>query len=148
MEYQSLFEIKQLQNAVVRSICNEMKENHVTIIPSLIQTEIIGYLIKNEKQDIYQKDLENIFHLRRSTISGILKTLEKRGMIIRMHSKEDVRVKKIILTKEAKNQYKKVNQYLEKLEEKIISNISKGDLNIFYQVIEKMKQNIEMKEIE
>ena len=38
---------------------------------------VIGYLAK-QKNDVYQKDLENHFFVRRSTVSKVLCLMEKR----------------------------------------------------------------------
>lgn len=139
-----LFQIKQFQNRVVRNICIDMKKFDITSPPSLIQSEIIGYLIQNETQDIYQKDLEAIFQLRRSTISGVLQTLEKKNLIKRTDIPNDARMKKIILTNEAKDLYKSATRYLEKLEKKVITGIEKDELEIFYKVLDKMQHNLDV----
>ncbi len=145
MKHSVLFQIKLLQNLIVRNICSDMKRHNIVSPPSQIQASIIGYLIRNEEKETYQKDLEGVFKLRRSTISGILKTLEKNHLIRRIDSKEDARVKKIILTEEANKLYKGADQYLEQLEKKIIANIKEEDLEIFCNILEKMQQNIEIK---
>ena len=42
---------------------------------------IIGYLILNLDRDIYQKDIESEFAISRSTVTNILKLMEKKGYI-------------------------------------------------------------------
>ena len=145
MKYSVLFQIKLLQNLITRNICNDMKKYHIVSIPSQIQASIIGYLIRNEGKDVYQKDLESVFKLRRSTISGILKTLEKNNFVRRIDSKKDARVKKIILTEEAVRLFKGSDQYLEALEKQILANVKEDDLQVFCNVLEQMQQNIEIK---
>lgn len=141
MKQQVLFQMKQLQNLIVRNICMVMNQDkHVSL--SLIQSEMIGYIIQS-KQTIYQKDLEKIFKLRRSTISGILKTLERKNLIQKIGSEDDARVKKIILTTQAIEFYQRANQHLEQLEQKMLMGIPPEELQIFYQVVKKMQQNIE-----
>ena len=44
---------------------------------------IIGYLILNLDRDIYQKDIESEFAISRSTVTNILKLMEKKGYIKR-----------------------------------------------------------------
>lgn len=141
MKQRVLFQMKQLQNLIVRNICMVMNQDKPVSL-SLIQSEMIGYIIQS-KQTIYQKDLEKIFKLRRSTISGILKTLERKNLIQKIGSENDARVKKIILTTQAMEFYQRANQHLEQLEQKMLLGISKEELQIFYQVVKKMQQNIE-----
>ena len=116
---------------------------YVVSPPSLIQSEIIGYLIENENQDICGKDLEAVFQLRRSTISGILQTLEKNNLIQKIDTPNDARMKKIILTEEAKKLFLNAAKYLEQLEKKVLNDIEEDDLNIFYKVLEQMQHNLE-----
>ena len=87
-----LFAIKNFQNTIARNIFNNVKLANCSSPPSMIQAEIIFYLLQNKNQDVYQKDLENVFKIRRSTISGVLKTLEKKGVIKRLDSSNDARV--------------------------------------------------------
>ncbi len=59
---------------------------------------IIGYLIMNKDRDIYQKDIESEFAISRSTVTNILKLMEKKGYITRASVASDARLKKIALT--------------------------------------------------
>lgn len=138
-----LFEIKNLQNVIARNIFNDVPLNKFKTPPSMIQVEVIFHLLQNKEREVYQKDLETIFKLRRSTISGVLKTLEKRGVIKRIDSKTDARVKRIIITKEAEDLYVKGLEWMEKIEKKATKGIEKEKLEIFLKVLEQMKNNIE-----
>ena len=96
-EYQILYQIKKLEKLVIRNIsgnCMELKKNKK--IPTLTQMEIIDYILRSENQDIFQRDLEQVLKLRRATVSGVLQTMEKNNLIIRVQSNEDSRAKKII----------------------------------------------------
>ena len=42
---------------------------------------IIGYLTMNEGKDVFQKDLEKQFSIRRSTASKTLQRMEDKGLI-------------------------------------------------------------------
>ena len=64
---------------------------------SLSQMASIGY-IYFMKRDVYQRDLENHFELRRSTVSSSLSVLEKKGLIKRLPVSHDARLKKLVLT--------------------------------------------------
>ena len=113
------------------------------IFPTPTQMQIIAYILKHKNEDIYQRDLENVLKLRRATVSGVLKTMEKNGFITRITDKEDTRIKKIILNKNAEEIFEKSEKKLDELEKIVIKDISKTDLEIFSNVIDKMKENIE-----
>ena len=99
-----LFQIKSLEQLILRNIFLKKmsKEYDFKKMPSPTQMRIIDYILQNEDKTIYQKDLENIFNLRRATISEVLITMEKNNIIERKTSKYDTRTKEIKLSKETK----------------------------------------------
>ena len=54
---------------------------------------ILGYLCRNEDKDIFQKDIEAEFKICRSTVTNILKLMEKKGYIRRESVPYDARLK-------------------------------------------------------
>jgi len=141
-DYKILYQIKDLEKNILRNINICTKLDKKELPTSLTQIQIIKYIIDNYNQDIYQKDLEDKLNLRRATISGVLKTMEKNKLIERISNKQDQRSKKIILNKKIS---KKITEHFEKVKEienKIIKNISKEELEIFSNVLNKMKYNI------
>lgn len=137
---QVLYQIKSLDKLIMRTIIGE--DIKCLNMPTLTQIQIMSYILKNDKKIIYQKDLEEILNLRRATVSGVLGTMEKHGLLMRSISEEDARKKAVILTEKARNIFKKKSQTLNELENKIIQNISVDELNIFINVLNKMKNNI------
>lgn len=137
-----LFQIKTLEKLIARKflICNEIKDYH-PIAPT--QFQIIDYMMKNNIDEVYQKDLENILKLRRATVSGVLQTMERNGLISRQVDSEDTRTKKIILQISAKEMFNKKKKKIKKIEQVITKDISKEDLEVFSKVLNKMKNNIE-----
>lgn len=65
---------------------------------SIIHGHILGFLWRNEARDIYQRDVEETFNITRSSVTGVVKLLEKKGYIIRQGVAGDARLKKLILT--------------------------------------------------
>ena len=114
--------------------------------PSIAQMQIIKYILKNDGKIIYQRDLEEVFNLRRATISGILKTMEKNNVIIRVCDPNDARGKIVILSDDAKKFFKEKETLFKKLETVLKKDISKEELEIFYKVILKMRDNINRKD--
>lgn len=47
------------------------------------QTWVIQYLHNRKDRDVFQRDLEQDFSIARSTVTGILKLMEKNGYISR-----------------------------------------------------------------
>lgn len=133
-----LFKLKDLDKMIVRSLLDQEK---LELLPSPTQMQIIEYII-NSDEEVLQCDLEKAIKLRRATISGVLKTMEKKNLITRVISSKDARVKKIILSDKTKKMYLESKTKLEALEELITSNISDNEINIFLEVMNKMQENL------
>ena len=97
MERKVAFEVKRLDNLINRKILKYLKKENIKNI-SHVQAEILRYLYVNRCNTIYQSDIEKEVDIRRSTVSGILKTMEKNGLIKRIDSKKDTRKKEVTLT--------------------------------------------------
>ncbi len=132
------FEIKLLDNLISRKIIENKKENKTL---SHVQASILKYLFENNKT-IYQNDLEVFLNVRRSTISGILKTMEKNNLIKRIDSKSDARKKEIVLTDYSIKKSKEMKKKVTLFETLLVKGISYEELEIFFRVIDKLKENV------
>lgn len=147
MEDKNIFNsIKELEKGIVRKIMSETSHDEMYSKPSIAQMQIIKYILKHDGKTIYQRDLEEVFNLRRATISGILKTMEKNNVIIRVCDPNDARGKIVILSDDAKKFFKEKETLFKKLETVLKKDISKEELEIFYKVILKMRDNINRKD--
>ena len=147
MEDKNIFDsIKELEKGIVRKIMSETSHDEIYSKPSIAQMQIIKYILKHEEETIYQRDLEEVFNLRRATISGILKTMEKNNVIIRVCDPNDARGKIVILSDDAKKFFKEKETLFKKLEVILKKDISKEELETFYKVILKMRDNINRKD--
>lgn len=141
MKFDVLYEMKSFQNDIMRKSC-ERKGLPERRTVSPVQMRIMDYLFENTDKDIYQKDLEILLNVRKSTLSGILDTMEKNQIIKRIDSETDLRSKKIVLTDEAMRRKKEIAQYFEKVNETVTKDIPEEKLEVFFEVIEMMKKNI------
>ena len=63
------------------------------------QARLLAFLsIVSMEQDIFQKDIEEEFGIRPSSVTGLLQALEQEGLISRESVSTDGRLKKIVLT--------------------------------------------------
>lgn len=143
MNYKLKFcvELKSIVNLICRKIgqqpfCNG-EENLTTV-----QFWMIEYLYENQNRDIFQRDLESDFNIRRSTVSGILQNLERKGLIRKQSVNQDARLKKITLTEDAVSIHQEMFQRVAEMEETLTENITKEEWIVFYKVLEKIKSNL------
>ena len=133
--------VKKVDNMISRLVIKETKDKELLLSP--IQIRIIKFILNNSNKEVFQRDIENKFEIRRSTTTGILKTMEKNNLIKREISKLDKRQNKIVLTSYGKELFLKIERDISKLENRIVNNISKEELNIFFNVIDKIINNLE-----
>jgi len=101
---------------------------------------IIVYIYKS-KEDVFQKDIEREFGITRSTASNIISLMEKKNLVTREKVDSDQRLRKLVLTDEAKNYCSNVLADLESFDSLITKDISDEELDIFCKVLEKIDNN-------
>lgn len=95
-----------------------------------------------QTEDVFQKDIEEEYSIRPSTATELLKQMEKNGLIVREPVAYDNRLKKIVVTEKALQYKQQVVEDLTSLEEMLVKDISEADLKVFFNVIEKMMDNL------
>ena len=108
------------------------------------QAYVIDF-ISNEGEDreIFQKDLEKEFDLKRSSISLMLNNMEKSDLIRRVPVAEDARLKKIILTEKSMKLYEHISTAIDSVENKLSENITLEEIKAFQRVLDKIRKNLE-----
>ena len=71
-------ELRTLDNILSRNLMAAARERGVDELTAM-HGWILGYLCRNEHKDIFQKDIEAEFKICRSTVTNILKLMEKRA---------------------------------------------------------------------
>lgn len=139
------FEIKEINDLIIKKMMRSVVcEKRCMISPT--QVKIIEYLCRSKDETVYQKDIEKTLNLKRSTVSGILDTMEKNNLISRKSVKEDLRLKEIILTDYALDKLNLIKRKIKEINNALGKNISKEDLEVFFKVTNQIKNNINIKE--
>lgn len=104
------------------------------------QFHIMHYIYLQDRA-VYQKDIENAFNLRRSTVSKILSLLEKKELIAKQSVETDARLKQIALTDKGIAKHDQVdNNTFDEINKELLSKIENDDLEIFYKVLNKLSE--------
>lgn len=140
MEKDIYCQIKELEILICRLI--HSKNPNIIKPPTITQARIMKYIFENNSKDIYQKDLEKALNLRRATVSEVLATMERKGLIIRSENPNDARSKKIELAQLDNNKKRQIKEQMQQLEQALTQDISKEELLTFSLVLRKMQNNI------
>ena len=106
-----------------------------------IQAFFLKYLHDNSNnRDIFQKDLEKIFDIRRSSVSTMISSLEKKGYIRRESIPTDKRINKIVLTEAGIKSHIEVDSDVKKYKENILENFSDEEIELLYDLLERFSK--------
>lgn len=134
-------EITKLSHKIVRALEAEII-NSVDKNMSATTARIICYVVENSRQQpVFQKDIEAFMGLNRSSVSLILKTMEKNELVNRQSIEGDGRYKKIIPTEKAMDYHVKISEAFDKVEDKMKVRIS--DLEEFKNILTIISDNLE-----
>lgn len=112
--------------------------------PTSLQQWLLSYIWKHQNYgDIFQKDLEEAFKVRRSTATEVLKAMETKKLIIRTPLAEDKRMKKILLTDGAVEICKSNQAKIMQTEQQIEKGLTKEEISTFIRILEKIQNNLD-----
>ena len=135
------FDIGRINHIISRkmdaAIINAISDNL-----TVSQAYVIDFISMAGK-DIFKKDLEKHFDLKRSSISLMLNNMEKNDLIQRVPVAEDARLKKIILTEKALLLNKNISNAIDSIENKLSDSLTLEEINTFYKVLDKIRNNLE-----
>lgn len=136
------FEIKAANNMIRRkidAIFAQMEGNEI----NGMQGPLFGYLYhKSRNGDVYQKDVEKEFRIRRSTATVMLQSLEQKGYIVRVASTEDARLKRILLTEKAIEHHNLIEEQIRDFNRELENGITEEEKQTFLTILDKMMQNL------
>lgn len=112
-----------------------------------VQVRLLTY-IKQEsvKEDIFQRDIEEAFHIRRSSVTSAIQLLEKRGFIGRVKVPYDARLNKLILTSKTEDICDKIFAEIHMVENKLLEDFTKEELDLFYDMIDRISKKLDTME--
>lgn len=136
------FNIRRLSNYIKRDIEKSSVSQKIDL-PKGVNGWAIGYFYENRENQIFQRDFENRFSIRRSTASNILKTMEQNGFIKRVSVENDARLKRIILTDKAVKIHQDIMNDITNREERMRKGFSDSEIDAFLSMINRFITNLE-----
>lgn len=107
------------------------------------QGRVLQYIWEeSEKREVFQKDIEDEFDIRRSSVTQIIQLLERDGLIVRESVQRDARLKKLVLTEKAIEIQKVMNGKVRELEAEMQKDISPEEKELFLKILCKIRTNV------
>ena len=137
------FRIRSLWQQVKRLMNRHLTKN-VGYGLTGMQFAIVSYIAKEStERDVFQKDLEQKFDIRKSTVTGILNTMERDGLLLRETVPYDARLRKMILTDKALQAKKNSEQVIDTVENQLSKGLTEEEIATFLTILEKISKNAE-----
>ena len=109
-----------------------------------VQSRILHYILVHYSSGaVFQRDIEAVFGLSRSTATGILQLLERDGMIRRESVSTDARLKSLVPTEKAARIDEEVLESITAIERRLVRGISAEEQEIFLSVADRMARNLD-----
>ena len=111
---------------------------------SSIQSRMLGYLyfqLQNGKQ-VFQKELEEEFRIRKSSVTSVIQMLEKKGLVRRAGVTGDARRKELMLTEQGIAVQETVMERLDALEGLVNEALSPKEKQIWLSCIRKIETRL------
>lgn len=142
-------ELRELSIVILRYIAKNKprmrrgrKQNDCLDDASGLQVWVIEYLISHQDEDVFQKDLEKEFIMRRPTATNFIKKMERSGLIRREPVAYDARLKKLILTDKALEMQQVMRDRTNEFETLLRGDLTQDEIKMFIATIKKIKNNI------
>lgn len=110
---------------------------------SVHQCWILQYLTENQDKEVYQKDIEQLFSIKRATANQMLRSLEAKGYIRRTLSADDARRNILTVTKDGAEACAHLAGNLYQFMLKLHGDIPREELEQFQTTLRKLWHNIE-----
>ena len=104
---------------------------------------VLRYVKEHEGEDVYQRDLEKAFRLRRSTISNMIDLMVKKQYLVRESVEGDKRLKRLRLTEKGEAIHREVAQSVFELETTLRGQFSAGEYNELIALLERLCNSLE-----
>ncbi len=102
----------------------------------------LGFLKDHQDQEIFQRDYEEAFSISRATASNTLSLMEKRGLISRVSVEQDARLKKIVLTEEARRLMEQAEQDIREMEALLVKGMTPEEVECLCRCLDIMAENL------
>lgn len=138
------YKIRLIHNQIHKRMEAKRQENEEGLTLTGMQRWTMGFLVDHEGEDIYQRDIEAAFSVSRATASNMLQVMERKGLIKRVSVEHDARLKKLLLTEDARSMLERVERDVNEMEEMLIKGMSKEEVAVLMGYLDRIIGNLDI----
>ena len=110
-----------------------------------IQSRMLGYVYFQRRQEkkVFQRELEEEFKIRKSSVTSVIQILEKKGLVRRIGVPGDARKKELVLTEQGIAVQETVLGRLDRLEAMVNQTLTEEERRLWFSCIRKIEARLE-----
>ena len=136
---------RMLRRAMDARIATEVTPE-LTGVRGMLLGEIIG--ANKENRDVYQRDVEQWFHIRRSSVTAILQGMEQDGFITRCSVEKDARLKRLAATPKGVAYHDRIRACIDRFEQDLQQGLAPQEVEVSRLVLARILNNAQAIEAE
>lgn len=137
------FRLKAINNMIRRKLDIRFAEAGLEDLSGM-QGPLLGFLqCRSKMGDVFQKDIEKEFNIRRSTATVMLQKLEQKGYLVREPVDSDGRLKRIVLTEKAQETHREIRKQIDAFHEELERGLTQEEKKEFLRISDKIMKNLE-----
>lgn len=138
------YKIRLIHNQIHKRMEAKRQENEDGLTLTGMQRWTMGFLVDHEGEDIYQRDIEAAFSVSRATASNMLQVMERKGLIKRVSVEHDARLKKLLLTEDARSMLERVERDVNEMEQMLIKGMTKEEVAVLMGYLDRIIGNLDI----
>ena len=123
-------------------IANHFQEQNIDL--TKVQMIMLLRLFVNDGQP--QNDLALLTNRDKASLTRLLDTMERKGLVVRVLSKDDKRIKLVHITKKGVELYESIRPVIKQMILKVQHEISEKDVQFTIKILKKLQLNIGIEE--
>ena len=139
-------EMRQDCGLLLKQINDEMRKNANNALRvqdlTLTQLEALMQLEQAPEGQYSLKELEQILHVAQSTAAGIMSRLEQKGYVEGFGDAGDRRIKLVRITPAGVECVHTALHHRAEAEERLLSGLTEAERNIFYMLLQKVRNSL------
>ena len=110
-----------------------------------IQSRMLGYVYFQRRQEkkVFQRELEEEFKIRKSSVTSVIQILEKKGLVRRIGVPGDARKKELVLTEQGIAVQETVLERLNRLEDMANPALGEEERKLWFSCTRKIEARLE-----
>ncbi|EHJ51621.1 MarR family winged helix-turn-helix transcriptional regulator [Streptococcus macacae] len=110
------------------------------------QGSTVVFLLKNQDQELFIKDIEKELQVSKSVASNLVKRMQKNGFVKIIPSLSDKRRKQVVLTPFGLEKAKEMQFFLNDIYDAVLADIKPEELAVAKKVFRQIQSNLENRE--